>query len=278
MYKRWKRKDATKAYDVLVFGTKMLLERGDVTAGTELATTLVRGYLDTKAECSMENLARIEEVIDAYFSTPGAGEKEGEEVLKAAVVSCENFVALSAKWLRSKERRKEASALYEKLGRYTFTYLGDKYASRALTHTMTGNNLTNLVSIMAAIVKRARPDEEDLIVAKVVLRFLNFRGQVAKQLSAYAKIGKVIVDIYEKETERKVPDTPLMHFLQLAIEAIEISSDGLLSGLKEKYGAALGQDVALSQEVDQMIAKLKPRKATGPPLSDMFKTLFSGAV
>ena len=42
LYNRQKRKDLKKAHDILVLGSKLLLPRGDVTAGNELALTLSR--------------------------------------------------------------------------------------------------------------------------------------------------------------------------------------------------------------------------------------------
>ncbi|QDZ20655.1 DUF410 domain-containing protein [Chloropicon primus] len=263
LYSRHKRKDAARAFDVLVSGVKLLFPRGDVTAASELALTLSRGYLEAKVEFSPGNLSRIHDILDAYPEDGG----------KAGAQSFEKFVEQAAKWCYGHDRGTEAKVFFEKLGRYTLRCIGDEYAGKALLHSMRGNNLSDIVTVMTTTASRARPDEEDYIIARVVLRFLNFRSRSLADLQAYARVGTALIDMYEKQTGRAVPETPVTHFLRLTLEALTISSAGLVAGLREKYSLALGQDPALVREADQVLATLKPRKAKMPDLSQMFKTL-----
>ena len=308
LYSRYKRKDACKAYDALVVsdrlrdtrppspsspflldheralatfffnstlslslslsnqsGIGLLFPRGDVSAGTELALTLAKGYVDAGVEFDAGSLSRVHAILDAY--PEGAG--------MPGVASCEKFVDLCSRWCQSHGRVTEAKVLHEKLGRYTLRCVGEECAGRALLHSMRGNNLSDIVAVMTTTASRATPEEEDLIVVKTVLRFVNFRSRSKADLGAYSKVGVALVDMYHKQTGRTPPDTPAMNFLRLALEALGAQSAGLLAGLREKYGLMLGQDPSIAGEVDEILSKLRPRAAKPPDLSQMFKTLFA---
>ncbi len=77
--------------------------------------------------------------------------------------------------------------------------------------------------------------------------------------------------MYEKETGRGVPDTPLMHFMRMSLEALEMSSDKLLSKLQAKYSLALGEDPEIAATVQTLVSVLKPKEKKPPSLMDMFK-------
>lgn len=52
-----------------------------------------------------------------------------------------------------------------------------------------------------------------------------------------------------------------------------LESPDLLVGLRQKYSIALGQDMAIAQEVDQIVSKIKPKPKKPPQLGDMLKGL-----
>ena len=236
-----------------------------MSAGTELALTLAKGYVDAGVEFDAGSLSRVHAILDAY--PEGAG--------MPGVASCEKFVDLCSRWCQSHGRVTEAKVLHEKLGRYTLRCVGEECAGRALLHSMRGNNLSDIVAVMTTTASRATPEEEDLIVVKTVLRFVNFRSRSKADLGAYSKVGVALVNMYHKQTGRTPPDTPAMNFLRLALEALGAQSAGLLAGLREKYGLMLGQDPSIAGEVDEILSKLRPRAAKPPDLSQMFKTLFA---
>jgi len=139
-------------------------------------------------------------------------------------------------------------------------------------HSMKGQNLSDVAAVISFAASRARPDEEDLIIAKVLFRYVSARGRASPhELSNYAKVGKALLDMYEKEAGRSLPDTPLMHFVRLALEALEMSSDKLLSKLQSKYSLALGQDPEIAATVHSLVSVLKPKQKKPPSIMDMFK-------
>jgi hypothetical protein len=218
LYNRQKRKDLKKAHDILVVGAKLLLPRGDITAGNELALTLSRDYVNSKVKCSPENLARAQAIIDSY---PEADTMGDEEKTKFAVLSCEKFVDQMARWCLMCGTRVEASPLYTKLGRYAFRNVGEKYAGRALLYSFRSNNLSDIARMMAVITSRAKPQEEELVITRVVLQYLNFHCRTAPMFAAYSKVAKLLIEQYQKITNRTITETPLIHFLQLGIEVRE---------------------------------------------------------
>ena len=273
LYSRWKRKDSSKAFDILVSGCKLLLPRGDVTAGSELALTLSKGYLESELAFRPEHLERAQAIVAAF---PDASALEhDEEKCKWAVVMCEKFVAQASRWCATHGQKIEAATLYMKLGRYTQRVLGGRYAGRALLYAMRANCVNDIVSIMQAVVTGGKPHEEELVLAKVVLQYLNFHCQTLAHFAVYAKVAKMLLEAYEKETGRTLPDTPLVHFVQLSLEALTLESVDLFTGLRERYTFALGQDAAIAQEATDIAAKIKPKTSKTNPFADMLKGLLS---
>ena len=85
-----------------------------MSAGTELALTLAKGYVDAGVEFDAGSLSRVHAILDAY--PEGAG--------MPGVASCEKFVDLCSRWCQSHGRVTEAKVLHEKLGRYTLRCVG----------------------------------------------------------------------------------------------------------------------------------------------------------
>ena len=61
-------------------------------------------------------MSRLLVLVESY---PEAEVLGSDEKAKLAVQNCEKFVEQCAKWCYLHHRRREAAALYEKLGRYT---------------------------------------------------------------------------------------------------------------------------------------------------------------
>ena len=277
LYRRRKKKDESEAYDVLVSGARILLRSSDAepsrhdwtTAASELAVTLSKGYLDARAPFVPANLDRIHAILDAMDGAAATSPPPSE----AARQMCERFVEQSAKWCLLFDRETEAEAMHEKFGNYALRVSEVCDPPRfgwALLQAMKGNSLRSIARVIAAVARRGSPDEEDLLVSKVVLRFVNFRMKQRKPLK---KEVYSALSVYQEETSRWVPDTPVSHFLQMALRSLEASSLGLLTGLRERYATALGQDASLLREVDLIIERLKPQKSRGDLLSSLFKTL-----
>ncbi len=72
--------------------------------------------------------------------------------------------------------------------------VGEESSGRALMHSMKGQNLSDVVAVISFAASRARPDEEDLIIAKVVLRYISTRVKGAPhELSNFAKVGSSLL-------------------------------------------------------------------------------------
>ena len=99
---------------------------------------------------------------------------------------------LCFRWCLMWDRRVEVSPLYVKLGRYAVRNIGERYGGRALLYSMRSNNLNDIAKMMSLIASRAKPQEEELVITKVVLQYLNFHCRTAPMFAAYAK-GKECV-------------------------------------------------------------------------------------
>lgn len=145
----------------------------------------------------------------------------------------------------------------------------------AMPHYARSNNFSSFASAVEAAVKEANPGEEDLFIARAVL-------QIASTVPSSPPHGTPAVtslvrardflSTYPTAAEHAVPSTPLTHFLDLYLEALEKKSSPLVDILLEKYKVTLERDPSLWE----LIEKSRNMYAPAPvaPMPGLFGDLF----
>jgi len=127
-------------------------------------------------------------------------------------------------------------------------YLGWSGLGVALVHYEKSSHLEGHCPSFAKAVfestKRARPDEEDLFICRAALQVAGSRSY-PEQPTAVERATAFLVD-YAKTAGHALPSTPLVHFVDLFLEALEKRSVPLVEILVREYKPCLdGKDESL---------------------------------
>jgi len=166
-----------------------------------------------------------------------------------------NFISSAQKWLRKAGGSAEQSAgLEAQLASYIVSTLGWRSVGRAAPHFALAppDQLPFFSKILKEAVSHGKPDwqEEDLFLARAALQMAATGGRSEATLLAAQSLIK---EVYTKATNRKVPDTPLMHFVEMFLEAIKLGSRDLVAVVMSKYRGSLEKrDAGLIELVDRV--------------------------
>lgn len=276
VYYRYRaQKKLIDSYKLCEEGAKLQLQKGQLNCGVELALLLLEAYTTDKVTSSRENMERVFLILDA-FPRPETGSPEAE----TAVDSCTRVVQAAIKWAkRFSTGGDHIRKLHDKLAIYVWECFTWQGFGTAAVHYARGTDATSFAAALAQCVMQGNPEEEDLFVARAALQLLAAGRQ--QELPVRVEDAQELLQSYEAIQRRAVPDTPLMHFLHLLIQALAKRSLPLVEVLESEYASSLSTDrllVALVSQIKQVYFKVQQSGAGGMQglLSGMMQMLGEG--
>jgi hypothetical protein len=249
-------------YKTLQEGAKLQFNADQLNCGVELSKLLLEAYEEDNVSPTPEAIDRISHLLACFptmlpssttigVNNNNALQDDDEGVVDEAI----NFISSAQKWLRKAGGSAEQSAgLEAQLASYIVSTLGWRSVGRAAPHFALAppDQLPFFSKILKEAVSHGKPDwqEEDLFLARAALQMAATGGRSEATLLAAQSLIK---EVYTKATNRKVPDTPLMHFVEMFLEAIKLGSRDLVAVVMSKYRGSLEKrDAGLIELVDRV--------------------------
>lgn len=140
------------------------------------------------------------------------------------------------------------------LAAYATSALGWQGLGFALPHFARAGDAAAMAAAVAAAASQGGSGEEDLFVARAALSMAAVQPPPAapqqeagqRQLDAAAEVAGAA---YTSAAGHAAPDTPLLHFVGLFLEALRRQSEELVELLAQRYQASLDRDPQLWQLV-----------------------------
>lgn len=192
-----------------------------VTCGSELAGLLVKFFTKDKVVADDQALLRLVRVLQA-FPGPKSGSSDGQE--KAPELCCK-FAMEGVRWAREFSLGDLAlqqdiagspeQQLHNHFARYLWDYYGPAGLGWASLHFAHGSEPFRFAAAIASAAEKAPASELDLFLVRAALQIL---GTNSSQCLIFCKEMCQSFRGILKQSERSLPDTPLVHFLDLLQE------------------------------------------------------------
>ena len=137
------------------------------------------------------------------------------------------------------------------------------------------NDFSSFAAAVAAAVKEAHPSEEDLFITQAALEIVAagpFTSTNAASSNNSIQRAREFLSAYPTAAGHAVPSTPLTHFLNLYLEALEKISSPLVDILLEKYTVTLERDRSFLELIEKSRSKYAPAPQAQMP--GLFGNLF----
>lgn len=252
-------------------GAKLQFNAGQLNCGVELSKLLLEAYEEDNVSPTAEAIDRISHLLACFPTTlpsstairdrqnnnknNASKQEEDDDEDEGAVDEAINFISSAQKWLKKAGGTAEQSAGLEgQLASYIVSTLGWQSVGRAAPHfaLASPDQMPLFAKILKEAVSHGKPDwqEEDLFLARAALQMAGTGGRSEATLLAAQSL---IREVYTKATKRKVPDTPMMHFVEMFLEAIKLGSRDLVAVVMSKYRGCLeNRDAGLMELVDRV--------------------------
>lgn len=233
------RKQLDEAYQVLREGAVAQLRAGQITCGAELGTMLVDAYAEDRAPASTASIAALCDIVRAMpAEAPGAEDGAG-------VDACSRFVTAAVKWAHKAGADAGVRQLHDLFAGHLVAAYGWRQLGRASMHFARGADADAFAAALAGCAAAAPPGEAGLFAARAVLQTLACAhpSTLGRQLTH--------ADALLAACRRRpwaggpLPESPLLHFCQFLLTALQQRSARLEGLLKAKYAPALARDPAL---------------------------------
>lgn len=274
IYHRFRaQKKLQDCYKLLEEGARLQLQEGQLNCGVELAQMLVEAYVRDNASCSRDNMQRVLYIIDA-FPRPQTHTDGNND----AVEQCTKVTLAAIKWAkRHNNATTTVQKLHDKLAAYMWECHGWRGLGQVSQHYIRGKDMTGFAAALAQSVGEGNPEEEDLFVVRAVLQLL----AVGKGNGLDEKLEDAheLLQSYESMMRRGLPDTPIMHFINLLIKALEHRSLKLAEMLQTTYSVSLAREAQLSgllQRIKQVYLGAQSSGGMQEMMSSMLQMLTSG--
>jgi hypothetical protein len=220
-------------------GALLQLEKGQLNCGVELCTMLVDAYSVDAVEATAQAVQRVLDLMAALPTEP-VGEDEDPPIEAA-----QKIANATLKWLRKVKGTSFAPSIHAALADYVTRCLEWMGLGLAMPHYVRSMELSSFAAAVASAAAHAAPDEEDMFIARAVLSILEAGGSRASGEESPLARALGFSEKYATVSGRSSPDTPLVHFLALFLEAFQKRSYELASLLLREYDVALSRDESL---------------------------------
>lgn len=170
----------------------------------------------------------------------------------------------------------DAAAVHGAFAEYIIRALGWTGLGLALPHYAVSNSFDAFALAVVGNIQLGRKEEEDLFISRAVLHIVATKP-LPGQKSGFRR-GRDFLSEYSKI--KALPDTPLVHFIDLFLEALEKKSPALVDLLLEKYEQSLKSRDALLMELvtkgRSMYAPAPVSMSGGGFLAEMMRGLLAG--
>ena len=234
------RKQLDEAYQVLREGAVQQLRSGQITCGAELGTMLVDAYTEDRAPAGAAAVGALCDIVRA-MPADGAIAEDG-----AGVEACSRFVTAAVKWAHKAGADAGVRQLHDLFAAHLVAAYGWHQLARASMHYARGADADAFAAALASCSAAAPPGEADLFAARAVLQTLACAhpSTLGRQLQ-HADALLAACRRRPWAGGRPLPDSPLLHFCQFLLTALQQRSARLEQLLRVKYSAALARDPAL---------------------------------
>ncbi|KIZ06762.1 hypothetical protein MNEG_1190 [Monoraphidium neglectum] len=232
------RKQLDEAYTVLSEGAVQQLRGGQITCGTELGTMLVDAYVADKAPAGPVALGALCDIVRAM---PAHSAEDA-----AGVDACSRFVTAAVKWAHKQGADAGVRELHDLFAQHLIAAYGWRQLGRASVHFARGADAGAFAAALAGCAAEAPAEELDLFAARAVLQTLAcaHSSTTGRQLQH----ADAVLDACKRRPwagGAPLPDSPLLHFCQFLLTALQQRSTRLEKLLKAKYGPSLARDPTL---------------------------------
>eukprot|EP00210_Caulerpa_lentillifera_P002958 g2825.t1 len=264
-YARYKAKNLkNESLHILKQGAKLQLEKRQINCGTELGNLLIEDYELNAMEPNEESVASLRDLVallprPATHTELNAGSAEVEEGNR--------FLNRIIRWIK----RQQVNSPYflefnSSAGDYLMSWEGGEALGRITIYFVRGKNWLNLAKgekrgvvlfciccfcglvLVSCLELSDVPNEEDLFICRCVLQLFVYSSSSAVDS---VQSARELLNTYS--TIRALPQTPLIHFTQFLIEALEVPSEQLMEMLMQKYSPVLNRD----KHLDHLLKKIK---------------------
>ncbi|CAG9463906.1 unnamed protein product [Pedinophyceae sp. YPF-701] len=239
------------AYDVCREGGTMQLERGNIKAGLELGQWMLDSYLEDQCPCDDAHVSRADAILAAF---PVQMDLSDVDVpLRELPTPLQEYSVLAgraARWAQKMGHPEQARRLRKRLGMYAWEAMslsGLAVVTDALCSAREGRALGRIV---AECSRSGKAEERDLFLCRAALVYLacSDRDDTKEGVAGV----KSLLAAAEQELGN-IPSTPLMHFLTMLMEAIELDNGPLGEFLVQQYAPALARDMAVKDAAEKAI-------------------------
>lgn len=236
------RKQLDESYQVLREGAVQQLRSGQITCGTELGTMLVTAYTEDKVPGTDANVESLCHIVRAMPSAPTSDGGDDD----ATVDACSRFVSAAVKWAHKQGNDPGVRQLHDLFASHLLAAYGWQQLARASMHLARGDDAAGFAAALAACSAAAPPGEQDLFVARAVLQTLACAhpSTLGRQLQ-HADNLLAACRRQPWAGGAPLPETPLLHFCQFLLTALQQRSQRLAQLLRVKYSGSLARDGAL---------------------------------
>lgn len=170
-----------------------------------------------------------------------------------------------------------APRIYGQLALYIMRCLGWTGLGVATPNFVRSDNLKEFAEAVVASVAQGNPGEEDLFIARAVLHTVSTKPLHAS-VTSITRAREVLAH-YATAAGHALPDTPLMHFITLFIEALEKRSVPLVDILLQEYAESLYRDESLWDLVGKARDIYAPAPVAAMPgiFGDLFRSMLMPA-
>jgi hypothetical protein len=250
------------------------MDKGQFSCGVELAMMLTEVYCTDSVDASEENVQRILSILKAF-----PVQFEQNEQLEAAVSSHFALISAAMRWQKnapSSAATDSIANLHLSHAEYVTKVLGWTGLGSAMPHFAKAPSLLPLARALSSACEGSghahATAEEDLFLVRGALQCV----VSAPTSQSGVERSRELLREYESLTARPLPDTPLMSFLRLFLEALHLKSPSLVQLLLERYGPSLNRDSSLLELVKKsadLHAPAVPTMNGGGLFGNLFRSL-----
>lgn len=230
-----------KSYKLAEEGSMLQLTQGQINCGVELALLLLEAYEADAMGPSESSLQPILNIFNAFPRKSASRDYEPpvQDFLKIAIAT--------SHWLIKNGGDNHIPDVQLILAEYIDQVLSWQGLGCALPHYAVVGNMIPLAKAILKAVSSGHPCEEDFFLARCTIYILTVgkKHQAERQLAAASNLLKA----YEEVKGHGLNNSPLIHFLQLLLLALQHRSNQLLQVLLKVYRVSMVHDPTLCDQV-----------------------------
>eukprot|EP01117_Protostelium_nocturnum_P014151 TRINITY_DN5350_c0_g1_i4.p1 TRINITY_DN5350_c0_g1~~TRINITY_DN5350_c0_g1_i4.p1 ORF type:complete len:342 (+),score=81.49 TRINITY_DN5350_c0_g1_i4:91-1116(+) len=267
--KRWK-----QVRELLTSGATIMLSRGHINEGSDLALLLIQSFSSSHTNPSAEIIDSLIQLFSLY-SYSSLSSSTNFTLLKCPDgSSCREeskdereaknkFIQAVLKWNSVEGNSNDISRLHFAFAMDSFHF---KHYSKSQKHFLRSNNPHEFSKMLIEWSSEGYPSERDLFLARSVLQYLSL-GNLKDANALYTQFLMIL-------PEDSCPRTPLIHFIRFLLLTVERDAYSLFQKIKESYKPSLLRDPSFLNYLDQIALvffKVEPPK---PQANNLFSGLF----